>query len=147
MTTMPLIAFQSQSQDHIWASHICIDDFCELYDGDHGEVEVTMHGKSNVKKFGIQLLYYDAERSTQSDCRQWIPCNSVSNQDAIVVGDDEDVFEDQSGSKGLKRGRDNDDADDDEAGLSHGWSDEDHHPKRLRYQVDSCDNTSSVNDP
>ncbi|KAK9289606.1 hypothetical protein L1049_007763 [Liquidambar formosana] len=110
-------------QDHIWSTRICLDNASLLYDGEEVKIEVEIEGgELTVKKFGVRLLYDDAESSTQSDSGQLVLCNSASNQNAIVGDDDDqDVFQDQAGSKGFKRGRDDDDDDDDddEARSSH----------------------------
>ncbi|KAK9288843.1 hypothetical protein L1049_017309 [Liquidambar formosana] len=87
----------------------------------------------NVKKVGIRFIcaHLLGSRHLDSDHGELFQCNIVSNENAMVVGHDEDTFEDQTGSKAKT------DRGDDEAGVgpSHCWSGEDPNHEKLAYQI------------
>ncbi|GMN66624.1 hypothetical protein TIFTF001_035685 [Ficus carica] len=93
----------------------------KLEGGDEVEVILDLGPQFTVKKIGV-YLQWDKDASDKM-----IEYNVVANEDAAVLsGGDDNMSTDQAGIR-PKRGLDQN-----EAGPSHGWYDEDHSPKRLK---------------
>ena len=106
-------------EDHMWQSNISKCKF-NLEDGDEVEVIVDFGARFIVKKIGVSLIYDGVLDGTMFHYA------STSNEDTIVVSDNEDV-KDQAWPMQFERG-----LHDEEAGPSHGWLEDEPQPKILK---------------
>lgn len=110
------------TQDHLWQGHLSNKAF-KMEPGDEVEIIVDFGAEITVKKIGISLVFNKYVDGTM------LEFGSTSNDNVIVVDNqDENVSEDY-GEVGSKRGFD----DSDDEGLKNLYQ----MPKRLKYEIDS----------
>ncbi|XP_038721239.1 disease resistance protein RPV1-like [Tripterygium wilfordii] len=105
---------ETSPEDHLWQSHFSSQSF-DLDCEDEIEIFIDFGDKFTIKKTGVYLIY-------EKDV--------IIEYKSNLITDNEDEVNDDAGVT-AKRGRDEDG---NEAGPSHGWSDEEQAPKRLRYE-------------
>ena len=113
-------------KDSLWQGHFSNNMF-KLEAGDEVEVILDFGPKFTVKKIGVYLVwdkYVD---------NKMIEYSFVPNEDAVGVSEDNNTSNDQAGNQPKRR------LDQDEAGPSQSWFDEDHSPKRLRHDTETVE--------